>query len=37
MSGAAIVTMIIGMVLIWGGLAATILHAVRTQSTWGDD
>jgi hypothetical protein len=37
MTGAAIATMIIGMVLIWGGLALTILRAARTESKWGDD
>ncbi len=29
MSGGAIMMMIIGMVLIWGGLATSILHAVK--------
>ena len=29
MSIEAIIVMIIGMVILWGGLAASILHAVR--------
>lgn len=29
MTGSAIVVMIIGMVIIWGGLTASILNAVR--------
>lgn len=29
MSGSSIVMMVIGMVIIWGGLAASIVHAVR--------
>lgn len=29
MSGSAIVVMIIGVVIIWGGLAASIGHAVK--------
>lgn len=29
MSGSAILIMIIGMILIWGGFAASIIHAVR--------
>lgn len=31
MSVSAIVVMIIGMILLWGGLAASILHAVRSS------
>ncbi|EGA90463.1 hypothetical protein GPDM_04834 [Planococcus donghaensis MPA1U2] len=30
MSASSIVVMIIGMVLVWGGLAASIFHAVST-------
>ena len=37
MSTAAVVTMIIGMVLIWGGLVATVIYALRTETRWGDD
>lgn len=33
MSVSAIVVMIIGMVLLWGGLAASIFHAVRSSKT----
>jgi hypothetical protein len=29
MGGSAIVMMIVGIVIIWGGLAASITHAVR--------
>lgn len=29
MSGIAILVMIIGIVVLWGGLAASIIHAVR--------
>lgn len=29
MSGSAIFVMILGMVVIWGGLAASIMHAVK--------
>jgi hypothetical protein len=29
MDGAAVATMIVGMVIIWGGLAASIANAVR--------
>ncbi|MDY0405229.1 methionine/alanine import family NSS transporter small subunit [Virgibacillus sp. 179-BFC.A HS] len=29
MSASAVVVMIIGIVIIWGGLAASIVHAVR--------
>jgi len=29
MSGGAIMMMVIGMVLIWGGLATSIIHAVK--------
>lgn len=29
MSGSAITMMIIGMVILWGGLAASLMHAVR--------
>jgi hypothetical protein len=31
MTGDAIVTMAIAMVLIWGGLAASIVHALRAH------
>ena len=31
MSGSAITMMIIGMVIIWGGLAASILNVVRVS------
>lgn len=37
MSTGALVTMIIGMLLIWGGLAATLFWALRTETRWGDD
>lgn len=30
MSISAIVMMIIGMVIIWGGLAASVLHAIKS-------
>ncbi|WP_157101632.1 MetS family NSS transporter small subunit [Planococcus plakortidis] len=33
MSVSAIVVMIIGMILLWGGLAASIFHAVRSSKT----
>ena len=36
MSTSAIVTMIIGMLIIWGGLIAAILWARRTDTTWED-
>lgn len=29
MSGSAITMMIIGMMILWGGLAASLMHAVR--------
>ncbi|HLS60722.1 MAG TPA: methionine/alanine import family NSS transporter small subunit [Virgibacillus sp.] len=29
MSGSAIFMMVLGIVIIWGGLAASIIHAVR--------
>ena len=29
MEGAAVVTMVVGMAVIWGGLGASIAHAVR--------
>jgi hypothetical protein len=29
MEADALITMIIGMIIIWGGLAASIVHAVR--------
>lgn len=29
MDGSAIIMMVVGMVIIWGGLAASIVHAVR--------
>lgn len=29
MSGSAVFVMIIGMVILWGGLAASIMHAVK--------
>jgi len=31
MSGSAITMMVIGMVIIWGGLAASILNVVRVS------
>ena len=31
MDGAAVITMLVGMVVIWGALAASIIHAVRTH------
>ncbi|WP_117168980.1 methionine/alanine import family NSS transporter small subunit [Paraliobacillus sediminis] len=31
MSGAAITMLVIGVVIIWGGLAASIVHAVRAS------
>lgn len=31
MSGSAIGMMIVGIVVIWGGLAASILHAVKAS------
>ncbi|WP_112181748.1 MULTISPECIES: methionine/alanine import family NSS transporter small subunit [Paraliobacillus] len=31
MSGAAITMFVIGVVIIWGGLAASIMHAVRAS------
>lgn len=37
MSVSAIITMVIGMILIWGGLIATIIWARRTGSSWSDD
>lgn len=37
MTAGAIITMLIGMLFIWGGLAATILYAMRTESRWDDD
>ncbi len=38
MNMSAIVTMLIGMVIIWGGLAASIVHAVRvTRAARGGD
>lgn len=37
MSTGAIVTMLLGMLLIWGGLLASILWAMRTSSRWSDD
>lgn len=37
MSTGAVVTMIIGMLLIWGGFAASLLWAIRTETRWGDD
>lgn len=36
MSAIAITTMIIGMILIWGGLIASIVWARRSESKWGD-
>lgn len=29
MSGSAVLVMIIGMILLWGGFAASIIHAVK--------
>lgn len=37
MSASAIVTMVIGMLIIWGGLAVTIIWAMRTETSWGDE
>ena len=31
METSALITMIIGMLIIWGGLAASIIHAVRVS------
>lgn len=31
MSTAAIITMVIGMLIIWGSLAASVVHAVRVH------
>jgi hypothetical protein len=31
MDGAAVATMLVGMVIIWGGLAASVIHAVRSH------
>lgn len=31
MAGSAIVVMIIGMVVIWGGFTASVLHAVKSS------
>ncbi|WP_456277803.1 methionine/alanine import family NSS transporter small subunit [Bacillus sp. AK128] len=36
MSGSAIMMMIIGMVIIWGGLAASITHAVKKARQSGN-
>ena len=36
MSASAIVTMLIGMILIWGGLALSIVWARRTGSRWDE-
>lgn len=36
MSTSAIVTMIIGMLIIWGGLIASIVWSRRTDTTWED-
>jgi hypothetical protein len=35
MSGSAVVMMLVGMVIIWGGLAASVLHAVRVSKQKG--
>jgi hypothetical protein len=35
MTGGAIVTMIVGMAIIWGGLAASILHARKVAKQKG--
>lgn len=32
----AVVTMLIGMVAIWGGLVASVVHAVRAHRDAGD-
>jgi len=37
MSTSAIITMIIGMILLWGGLALSIVWARRTATKWSDD
>ena len=36
MTASAIVTMLVGMILIWGGLIASLLWAMRTDTKWGD-
>jgi len=33
MSGSAIFMMVLGMVIIWGGLAASITHAVKSSKS----
>jgi hypothetical protein len=35
MSGSAVVMMLVGIVIIWGGLAASVLHAVRVSKQKG--
>jgi hypothetical protein len=37
MSTSAVITMVIGMILIWGGLIASIVWARRTETKWSDD
>ncbi len=37
MSGEAIATMAAGMLLIWGGLAASVAHALRASRRRRDD
>jgi hypothetical protein len=37
MSVSAIITMVVGMILIWGGLITSIIWARRTGSSWSDD
>ncbi len=37
MTTSAIVLMIIGMVIIWGGLALSVVHAVRAGRAAGDE
>lgn len=31
MSGSSIIVMVIGIIVLWGGLAASIAHAVKTS------
>lgn len=37
MSTSAIITMVVGMILIWGGLIVSIVWARRTDTKWSDD
>lgn len=36
MTASAIVTMLVGMILIWGGLIASLVWAMRTDTKWSD-